>query len=966
MGRWKYDEEVNPYNTPKGMMFDLEAVNDVTVYGVDLGVYFPESVGVVEVYITTLSNSTFVGNEEDPTKWTKIHNSSVTWKYNVVGAKVPLQTPFRMKANTKRGVYVTFTDNLALVTSPSLGSEIGNVVAETDDLKLLEGTMNSYPFGKFPIGPKIFFGRMRYFVTHSCSSAAECDDNIDGTEDACIQGQCQNNPIPGVCGNGVCEVSSHNEYCSTCPGDCEGAANVCGTLDSIVVSNSIGYGGATGIVFATKAVTDLTIYEIHAAVYPSSSTQYTVNLYSKMGTFNGDSSLDSWDLVFSGPLEQVCTSGRFCDTAVLKIPLSSTNPVSTPAGRDRSFYFNLSSRFLTYRGDGSTIVSQNNELQVFAGTTVNGGLGSVHENDMKFSALFKYDNGLVKRSCSSSSDCDDNNIGTEDKCVGGLCQNNPIPGICGNGICENHANEYCSTCPKDCGAPDYCDRLVKDDGGSGMVSSSNMRGIAFDIEAVRSISIYEISFYIGSRGFTNNVGAKVYTKEGLYKDSSDLNEWTLVFNSVVEVKNSMIVLPFSITSPITTAPRAKRSYYVTISDASRMKHYGGQQEGSIVGENSDMKVFAGEAYNTNFQTPVATDFRALRGTIKYDFTNMEAPSSSPTMVSSPPTVIDIPTSSPSKAPVVGDPKPNGDSPFRLKITRKGVEKWRHCSWTAENPSRRCGTGAEYDRMSSHCPVTCSASIACVDSKASFDIGNQNIMTCNTVSQKIVSPCAVAGIPDTCRALCPRDLDKVKFFAGLSAGGTAKRRNCTWLKSKNARRQNEMCGLAGDKGYPSASEVCVSICNSCVSVPKISNAPSTSPSESPQQNCGADSKSKQFLLEGETPPILKKCRWLQRFKIKAATNSQKRGRLWRICGSTSQDETYGAAGDVCPYTCEHQKLFYRTTNDRGIDIKKSCLWLLDAKRDSKRDRICSNSESASDGTKSAKHVCYIACNTCPQN
>ena len=631
LGRWKYDEEINPYTTPKGMMFDLEAVNDVTVYGVDLGVYFPNSVGVVEVYITTLSNSTYVGNEEDPTKWTKIHNSSVTWKYNVVGAKVPLQTPFRMKANTKRGVYVTFTDNLALVTSPSLGSEIGNVVAETEDLKLLEGTMNSYPFGKFPIGPKIFFGRMRYFVTHSCSSAAECDDNIDSTEDACNQGQCQNNPIPGVCGNGICEVL-FNEYCSTCPLDCNNDPTACGQLDDGLSSGGISYSGSVrGIVFTTKADTDLTIYEINAAVITSAA--HTLKLYSKMGVFNGESDLNYWDLLFNGTIETHCIdpdeTRNYCGRYGIKIPISTTRPVSIPAGSYRTFYLAISSTYMLLDSGYAegAIVYQNDDLEVFAGTTIKGDLTDIHQNGMKFRGSFDYDYGIFEWKCTSSSECHDFKSFTTDECVDNVCQNNPIPGICGNGICEVWQNEYCSTCPLDCNNdPTACGQL--DDGlSSGGISySGSVRGIVFTTKADTDLTIYEINAaVITSAAHT----LKLYSKMGVFNGESDLNYWDLLFNGTIEThcidpdetRNYCgrygIKIPISTTRPVSIPAGSYRTFYLAIS-STYMLLDSGYAEGAIVYQNDDLEVFAGTTIKGDL-TDIHQNGMKFRGSFDYDY-----------------------------------------------------------------------------------------------------------------------------------------------------------------------------------------------------------------------------------------------------------------------------------------------------------------------------------------------------------
>ena len=638
----KWTNSINPSISSKGMMFDLEAINDVTIYGIDLATYFPNSVGEIEIYVTKIINGTFVGKEADASKWTRVHNSSVTWKYNVFGAKIRLQVPFRIKANSKRGVYVTFTDSSThrLITQYQTGTSVGNVVAETSDLRLLEGTRNEYPFGSGPTGPNIFFGRVRYFQSMACNSASECDDMNDGTDDSCYQGQCQNIPIPGVCGNGICEVSIYNEYCSTCASDCDDVPGLCNELHGIVDSSSMSTGGGVqGIVFAVEALKDITFYEIHAQI-ATWTTNANVKLYTKMGSFSGDSDLSRWQLVFSGNVDRFCTSSGYCSAAVMKFPLTSNPPVRTPAGSLRTFYLDLSTSPPLFSGSSEgEIVHDNDDLRVYSGTTVGADLGTIKSNGMTFSGVFKYDLGLVPWACSTSADCDDNKDGTEDDCVEGQCQNIPIPGVCGNGICEAWHNEYCSTCPSDCRPPLYCDELQLDQDNGYASYASNVRGIAFDVEAVQSLAVYEISLRMPWS--TTSCGAKVYTKEGSYKDNESLNGrtlidqslvgWTLVCNEDnVQVNGSMLTLNLNNASPIVAEAGNKLSFYVTLSKGSVLNLYGDQIEGSVVKENSDVKVYAGEAYNTDANSPSNNDFKQLRGIIKYDLIEVEAPSLSPT------------------------------------------------------------------------------------------------------------------------------------------------------------------------------------------------------------------------------------------------------------------------------------------------------------------------------------------------
>ena len=98
-----------------------------------------------------------------------------------------------------RTIQNTFTGDWSLVTLVD-ATAIGTVVAESGELKLLEGTRNVFPFGTAN-GPHIFFGRVKYFSGFlPCSSSLECDDNNEGTGDFCVNSKCKNIPILGMCG----------------------------------------------------------------------------------------------------------------------------------------------------------------------------------------------------------------------------------------------------------------------------------------------------------------------------------------------------------------------------------------------------------------------------------------------------------------------------------------------------------------------------------------------------------------------------------------------------------------------------------------------------------------------------------------------------------------------------------------------------------------------------------------------
>lgn len=198
IGRWWYDGSYSSYLGVNGHMFDLVAKDTaVTVYGLDLARNKPLEIWDVEVYVTSRIGQSFVGVEAEPEKWTLISKKSV--KMTVQGRKMVLQYPFRIEANQVRGVYVTFSDGNKFV-SPSGGADVGSVLEESDDLKLLVGAFVTYPFGT-KRDNWAFMGRVRYFKGGlPCSSVLNCDDGYSFTRDLCTNYQCENTPILGKCG----------------------------------------------------------------------------------------------------------------------------------------------------------------------------------------------------------------------------------------------------------------------------------------------------------------------------------------------------------------------------------------------------------------------------------------------------------------------------------------------------------------------------------------------------------------------------------------------------------------------------------------------------------------------------------------------------------------------------------------------------------------------------------------------
>ena len=136
--------------------------------------------------------------------------------------------------------------------------EVGDIMIENDDIKIIAGVAPEYPFGlhyDFGSFPAYFIGRPKYTYGTNCYLNEQCDDANSYTTDTCSTNEwwvfrqrlfaqlyqrsfsynngltqppslslsaCSQNPVgsnANVCGNDVCEPAV-GESCTSCPQDC--------------------------------------------------------------------------------------------------------------------------------------------------------------------------------------------------------------------------------------------------------------------------------------------------------------------------------------------------------------------------------------------------------------------------------------------------------------------------------------------------------------------------------------------------------------------------------------------------------------------------------------------------------------------------------------------------------------------------------------------------------------------------
>jgi len=153
-------------NGQAGNMFDLVAINDVSICSFDVNL----DVGTwdLEIYAVT-GGGTYVGAETNPAAWTMLASvTGVTSSGFNSPTPLPVILGLTIPAGTTQGFYVTVTNGTAI--NYTNGASLGSVYVADANIQFLEGTGNAYPFGSV-FQPRIFNGNINYVVSPaSCGS----------------------------------------------------------------------------------------------------------------------------------------------------------------------------------------------------------------------------------------------------------------------------------------------------------------------------------------------------------------------------------------------------------------------------------------------------------------------------------------------------------------------------------------------------------------------------------------------------------------------------------------------------------------------------------------------------------------------------------------------------------------------------------------------------------------------------
>jgi len=278
-----------------------------------------------------------------------------------------------------------------------------------------------------------------------CSEAADCAPRPHFTA-ACVDSECQYQPIPNECGNNQCEAQADENKC-TCPQDCgqcsgpvpgsehlvqmciagECSQDVSGQPTPVVSSNDVRSAGDT-----FKIETE---YNTPFNVKRDVAT-FTIML-SQLGRNNENHEVTSIEL-----------SGMTDDRRTITLGRKEVGKHVWAAGD--SITEELILDFPSAESEGTLrnleLVVNYNYEQV-TGTRTTERQASV-KNRMREELVFVKPTATY--ACPDS--CDDGNPGTRDTCgaqTDFFCQHEPIPNACGNFVCDSRETK-CS-CPQDCG-----------------------------------------------------------------------------------------------------------------------------------------------------------------------------------------------------------------------------------------------------------------------------------------------------------------------------------------------------------------------------------------------------------------------------------------------------------------------------------------------------------------------------------
>lgn len=367
-----YDDLVGAKGS-NGTMFTLQAVRDVEINS--FYTYLRSNdIDLVQVYTRPGS---YNGFESSDVGWERVFDQSIRLNGLDQVTELGFSDKVIMTAGQFQSFYVYSPSNLAY---RSENVQEGDLVKGDDSFNFYAGIAIAY--GRFGDGqifsPRVYSGLISYntitldspteptaLPTWSSPTVRPSNEPSNSPSKHPISSSptastsSPTTPPTGSpvaqCGDGFCDGDEHS---NTCPLDCRNIA---------YWGASSGNKGSEGIMFYVKARRDIIVTSFD--VYGVSASTSPFQVYTKADSYQGSETTSSdWNLFYDNP--SLSLNGRFTLTSLGDF----ANGVLIPAGETVSFYLYTPSLLMYAVGTDSTPYSFNDDLELYEGIGVTGGL----------------------------------------------------------------------------------------------------------------------------------------------------------------------------------------------------------------------------------------------------------------------------------------------------------------------------------------------------------------------------------------------------------------------------------------------------------------------------------------------------------------------------------------------------------------------------------------------------------------
>src|SRR3989344_5046810 len=278
-----------------------------------------------------------------------------------------------------------------------------------------------------------------------CSKASDCTaKSAPGFIVSCTDGKCAYAPLANVCGNNKCEleIGEDQNTCASDCGACEGKVKDKQYLEYQLVNNKCVQGVPARIVRPLSSVNDISnagdkfhIQSSYSQPFNLKKDLFTVAIRLEQGPQNRDERIIDVEL-----------SGMTKDRRKLVL---GRKDINRPLWEGVELNEGLILDFPAFEVENelnSLVLKVRYEYGVLQGDKPVRKESSFNVN---YREKFLFVNPVSKYPCPAS--CDDLKPGTRDFCDSqtSFCKHEPLPGACGNSVCETNENKC--ACVADCG-----------------------------------------------------------------------------------------------------------------------------------------------------------------------------------------------------------------------------------------------------------------------------------------------------------------------------------------------------------------------------------------------------------------------------------------------------------------------------------------------------------------------------------